>query len=159
MPPDGISAAQFQAVNLAVSRHEKLLKNGARGGFFLGDGGCIKWLLACYMLQQLTIGANHSILAVRAVAIHLLQHHSHWSAVMSCVVIACKQHPTCTIDGTAATGQNDGGALLSIVALCCCFCRAWCWQGPADLCHYPALLLPGQDQGEAQNTQTICKSE
>lgn len=33
-----ISALQFQAVRLACARHELRLPDGARAGFFLGDG-------------------------------------------------------------------------------------------------------------------------
>ncbi|GFR44081.1 hypothetical protein Agub_g5241, partial [Astrephomene gubernaculifera] len=33
-----ISAAQFMAVRLACAKHETLLKDGSRAGFFLGDG-------------------------------------------------------------------------------------------------------------------------
>jgi hypothetical protein len=45
-PPAGaISALQFQAVRLACARHELRLPDGARAGFFLGDGeGCLREL-------------------------------------------------------------------------------------------------------------------
>lgn len=33
-----ISALQFHAVRLACARHEQLLPDGSRAGFFLGDG-------------------------------------------------------------------------------------------------------------------------
>ena len=78
LAPEGISALQFQAVQMACAKHETFLADGkTRSGFFLGDGAPHPVLLLArgrVLSQHLAQnGFVENDLRVNALATHALE--------------------------------------------------------------------------------------
>lgn len=170
-----ISALQFHAVRLACARHEQLLPDGSRAGFFLGDGE-----------QQLLLQCSHTALPVKpgsgvqqwpeiqpkAAVFITYKSSSMRNACQHCGSVVLS--PCCVSQSSLATLKytSKGSVLLwskhaaldnlhqcsmtnlmqthrehGETASSTVLFRSWCWQGPSDCSHHLQLLLQGQDKG------------